>query len=172
MIASATVAHQVRTAGAFGVQAGAPTVDLAAVVDRKDQVVAGIRSGFERAVAKADGLDFYHAQARFVGPRRLRVGDGETGLELEAWSLFQFLVTVRWYEGLVVCGGRQVRAMPSPRPNWCLDRESGSVVRINAAHLQQLQAQVADLGEQAVQGRLVSDRPGDGGLAGRVAGHL
>jgi len=33
----------------------------------------------------------------------------------------------------------------------------------------QLQAQVADLGEQAVQGRLVGDRPGDGGLAAVVA---
>jgi pyruvate/2-oxoglutarate dehydrogenase complex dihydrolipoamide dehydrogenase (E3) component len=49
MIASASVAHQVRTAAAFGVEAGAPTVHLGAVVDRKDQVVEGIRSGYERA---------------------------------------------------------------------------------------------------------------------------
>jgi pyruvate/2-oxoglutarate dehydrogenase complex dihydrolipoamide dehydrogenase (E3) component len=63
-------------------------VDLAAVVDRKDQVVAGIRSGFERAVTTADRLDFYHAEARFVGPRRLQVGDGETDLELEADRIF------------------------------------------------------------------------------------
>jgi pyruvate/2-oxoglutarate dehydrogenase complex dihydrolipoamide dehydrogenase (E3) component len=77
MIASATVAHQVRTAGAFGVQVGAPTVHLGAVVDRKDQIVAGIRSGFEGAVAKADQLDLYQAPARFVGPRRLRVGDSD-----------------------------------------------------------------------------------------------
>jgi MalT-like TPR region len=39
-------------------------------------------------------------------------------------------------------------------------------------HRQQLQAQVADLGEQAVQGRLVDDGPGDPGLAGLVAGDL
>src|SRR5215216_7589719 len=43
--------------------------------------------------------------------------------------------------------------------------------RVGAAYLQQLQAQVADLGEQAVQGRLVGDRPGDDGVAALVAGH-
>jgi hypothetical protein len=37
---------------------------------------------------------------------------------------------------------------------------------------QQRQAEVADLGEQAVQGRLVDDRPGDQGLAGRIAADL
>src|SRR5215218_4544933 len=44
-------------------------------------------------------------------------------------------------------------------------------LRVGAAHLQQLQTQVADLGEQAVQGRLVDDGAGDGGLASFVAGH-
>ena len=37
---------------------------------------------------------------------------------------------------------------------------------------QQRQAEVANLGEQAVQGRLVGDRPGDQGLAGRIAADL
>jgi|Tabmets5t2r1_1033131.scaffolds.fasta_scaffold26821_3 hypothetical protein len=42
------------------------------------------------------------------------------------------------------------------------------VVGVDAAHRDQGQTQVADLGEQAVQGRLVADRAGDGGLAGRA----
>ena len=37
---------------------------------------------------------------------------------------------------------------------------------------QQRQAEVANLGEQAMQGRLVGDRPGDQGLAGRIAADL
>src|SRR5215217_7809421 len=41
--------------------------------------------------------------------------------------------------------------------------------RVDAADRDQRQGQVADLGEQAVEGRLVADRPGDGGLAGLVA---
>src|SRR5918994_3497482 len=50
MIASARVAHQVRRAGEFGVRVGAPTVDLAAVVDRKDAIVTRIRDGAYRDV--------------------------------------------------------------------------------------------------------------------------
>src|SRR4029450_13558774 len=48
----------------------------------------------------------------------------------------------------------------------------GSSFGVGAAHLEQLQAQVADLGEQAVQGRLVGDRPGDGGPAPIVGDDL
>ena len=37
---------------------------------------------------------------------------------------------------------------------------------------QQRQTEVADLGEQAMQGRLVDDRPSDQGLAGRITADL
>ena len=84
MIASATVAHQVRRAGEFGVRVGTPEVDLGAVVDRKDQIVESIRSGAYRTVEGADNVTFYQAQGEFVGPRRLRVGD----TELEADRIF------------------------------------------------------------------------------------
>jgi pyruvate/2-oxoglutarate dehydrogenase complex dihydrolipoamide dehydrogenase (E3) component len=55
MIASATVAHQVRRAAEFGVHVGEPRVELAEVVDRKDAIVSDIRSGSYRAVDKAEG---------------------------------------------------------------------------------------------------------------------
>lgn len=77
MIASATVAHQVRRAADFGVAVSAPEVDLAAVVARKDRIVASIRDGSYRAVEKAGSLDLYQTQAQFVGRRRLRVDDAE-----------------------------------------------------------------------------------------------
>lgn len=77
MIASAAVAHQVRRAGEFGVRTGAPTVDLAAVVARKDRIVETIRSGSYRTVEKADQLDLYPAEGRFTAPRRLRVGESD-----------------------------------------------------------------------------------------------
>src|SRR5215207_4095965 len=48
---------------------------------------------------------------------------------------------------------------------------SGSV-GVDLADREQRQAQVADLGEQAVEGRLVSDRAGDGGHAVVVAADL
>jgi pyruvate/2-oxoglutarate dehydrogenase complex dihydrolipoamide dehydrogenase (E3) component len=84
MIASAAVAHQIRRAAEFGVRVGVPEVDLAAVVARKDEIVSSIREGSYRAVDRADSLDFYPTQARFVGPRRLQVDDAE----LEADRIF------------------------------------------------------------------------------------
>jgi len=84
MIASAAVAHQVRRAAEFGVRASQPRVDLAAVVDRKDGIVHAIRSGSYRAVKKADTLDFYEAEGRFVGGRRFAVDT----VELEADRIF------------------------------------------------------------------------------------
>jgi hypothetical protein len=46
------------------------------------------------------------------------------------------------------------------------------LISVDPAHLRQLKAQVADLAEQAVQGRLVGDRTGDDGLVNVVARNL
>ncbi|MCZ4509548.1 mercuric reductase [Streptomyces sp. ActVer] len=73
MIASAEVAHQVRRAAEYGVHTSAPTIDLAAVVARKNTIVDRIRSGSYKTVGKADQLDLYPAEGRFTAPRRLRV---------------------------------------------------------------------------------------------------
>jgi dihydrolipoamide dehydrogenase len=75
MIASAQRAHDVRRAADLGVHAGQPTVDLPAVVGRKDDVVESIRSGSYRAVGKSGDLDFIEEHGRFVAGRRLQVGD-------------------------------------------------------------------------------------------------
>lgn len=75
MITSASVAHSARTAARFGVQVSEPTVDLSAVVDRKDNVVDSIRKGSYRAVARRTQLEFLEGEGRFVGGRRLQVGD-------------------------------------------------------------------------------------------------
>jgi pyruvate/2-oxoglutarate dehydrogenase complex dihydrolipoamide dehydrogenase (E3) component len=70
MIASARAAHVARTAGRLGVHASAVRVDLAAVVDRKDAVVAQWQEGVARRLAKAgENLTVVRAHARFVGPR-------------------------------------------------------------------------------------------------------
>jgi pyruvate/2-oxoglutarate dehydrogenase complex dihydrolipoamide dehydrogenase (E3) component len=77
MIASARAAHVARGAGRLGVRAGPVSVDLAAVVARKDAVVerwrqrvrAGIESAGERLVLR-------RGHARFTGPREIEV-DGQ-----------------------------------------------------------------------------------------------
>lgn len=84
MIASAAVSQQIRRAAEFGIRVGVPEVDLAAVVARKDRIVDTIRAGSYRTVERADTVDLYPAEGRFVAGRRLRVED----TEIEADRIF------------------------------------------------------------------------------------
>ena len=74
MIASARAAHVARHAGRLGVRAGDVTVDLAAVVDRKDAIVRQWRAGVQKRIDRAgERLTLVRGHARFVGPREIEV---------------------------------------------------------------------------------------------------
>ncbi|MEX2653554.1 MAG: FAD-dependent oxidoreductase [Acidimicrobiia bacterium] len=75
MIASASLAHRIGRASEFGIEVGPATVDLGAVVDRKDTLVESIRAGSYRAVEKASDLDFYEGHGTFLRGRSMKVGD-------------------------------------------------------------------------------------------------
>jgi pyruvate/2-oxoglutarate dehydrogenase complex dihydrolipoamide dehydrogenase (E3) component len=75
MVASAQVAHYARNAGRWGVRAGEVSVDLPAVIARKDRVVAQWRSGLEKKVQQRPSLHLHRGHARFVGPHEVRVGE-------------------------------------------------------------------------------------------------
>jgi len=78
MIASARAAHVARTAGRLGVRAGTVSVDLSAVVDRKDGIVRKGREKLEKRMRDAgEKLTLVRGQARFTGERRLEVA-GQT----------------------------------------------------------------------------------------------
>jgi pyruvate/2-oxoglutarate dehydrogenase complex dihydrolipoamide dehydrogenase (E3) component len=77
LVASAQVAHYARHAGRWGVRTGPVAVDLPQVVARKDRVVDQWRSGLERKVQARPNLHLYRGHARFVAPRRVRVGTEE-----------------------------------------------------------------------------------------------
>src|SRR5919112_6679005 len=74
------------------------------------------------------------------------------------------------------CLGRAGAAGPVRVPfTWSLLGRApvpSPVAGVDGADRQELQAEVADLGQQAVEGRLVGDRSGDGGRTRLVAGHL
>jgi pyruvate/2-oxoglutarate dehydrogenase complex dihydrolipoamide dehydrogenase (E3) component len=75
MMASAQLAHDARRAGALGVRTGDVSVDLAAVVDRKEAVVARWREGVDRRLREAgERLRVAHGHARLVGGRAVEVG--------------------------------------------------------------------------------------------------
>ena len=76
MIASARAAHVARHGARLGVRAGEVTVDLAAVVDRKDAIVRQWRESVRKRIDRAgERLTLVRGRARFVGPREVEVRD-------------------------------------------------------------------------------------------------
>src|SRR5229473_964580 len=73
MVASAQVAHYARNASRWGVHARDVRVDLPAILERKNKVVASFRSGQERRVEERKTLRLYRGHARFVSPNQLQV---------------------------------------------------------------------------------------------------
>jgi pyruvate/2-oxoglutarate dehydrogenase complex dihydrolipoamide dehydrogenase (E3) component len=75
MVASAQVAHYARNAARWGVHASDVRVDLPAILERKNKVVASFRSGQERRVAERKTLRLYRGHARFLSPKQLQLSD-------------------------------------------------------------------------------------------------
>jgi pyruvate/2-oxoglutarate dehydrogenase complex dihydrolipoamide dehydrogenase (E3) component len=73
LVASARAAFQARRAAEFGIRAGEVRVDMPAVRQRKQRVVAQFRGGIERRLEGAEGLTLIRGEARFTGPRRIEI---------------------------------------------------------------------------------------------------
>lgn len=75
LLAAAKAAHAIRSAGRFGVEAGEPRVDFAAVHRHVQSVIAAIAP--HDSVERFEGLgaQVIRAEARFVEPRLLQAGD-------------------------------------------------------------------------------------------------
>ncbi|HUF67580.1 MAG TPA: mercuric reductase [Longimicrobiales bacterium] len=77
MVASARAAHVARTAGRLGIGTGDVSVDLNAIVDRKESVVQQWREGVERQLVDAGGLTLRRGTARFTSPGTIDI-EGDT----------------------------------------------------------------------------------------------
>jgi pyruvate/2-oxoglutarate dehydrogenase complex dihydrolipoamide dehydrogenase (E3) component len=67
MRASARVAHLARRARRWGVETGEVSVDLAAVVARKDEMIGTWRDAAEQSYTENPSLTYLHGWARFAG---------------------------------------------------------------------------------------------------------
>ncbi len=76
MVASAQVAHYARNAAKWGVRTTGVSVDLPAIVARKNKVVESFRSGHDRNIARRPSLTLHRGQAQFAGPKQIQV-DGQ-----------------------------------------------------------------------------------------------
>ena len=89
MVASAEVAHTVRHSAVYGVQTTAPTVDLAAVIQRKRSVVETARAANLHLLKTALDHDLIIGTARFVAPKTIEVATAKGNTrQLTAERLF------------------------------------------------------------------------------------
>lgn len=77
LIHSADVAETLRRAHLFGIKVQGFDVDFPAIVRRVTASVDGDSAGIARGLAGLDNPRLFQGEARFVGPRRLRVGSDE-----------------------------------------------------------------------------------------------
>ncbi|HZJ53380.1 MAG TPA: mercuric reductase [Myxococcaceae bacterium] len=80
LVASARVAALTARAAEYGIEVSPPRTRWAAVRDREQGVVHQFRAGGERRLREA-GVTLLRGEARFVGPRRLRVTGPEGTVE-------------------------------------------------------------------------------------------
>jgi pyruvate/2-oxoglutarate dehydrogenase complex dihydrolipoamide dehydrogenase (E3) component len=77
MVASAQVAHYARNAARWGVHTNEVSVELPAVVARKNKVVQGFRAAIQRRIDAKPNITLVRAHGRFTGPHRVEAG-GQT----------------------------------------------------------------------------------------------
>ena len=89
MVASGRVAYLARRAADFGVQTAPVTVDMAAVQQRKRDLVNGLRGFAESMIENAQGVDLVRGEASFTGPKSIEVRLNEGGIrQLTADTIF------------------------------------------------------------------------------------
>ena len=75
-VASARVAHYARNSSRWGIHAGLLSVDMPAVLKRKNEYVHKSRGSWEKKFENNEKVDLFRGSARFTGARTLEV-DGE-----------------------------------------------------------------------------------------------
>lgn len=80
MVASARVAYLARRGADYGVQTGPISIDLSKVRQRKRDIVQSFRSGSQKRIEEAEGVDLLDGEASFSGEKQLdvRLSSGET----------------------------------------------------------------------------------------------
>jgi pyruvate/2-oxoglutarate dehydrogenase complex dihydrolipoamide dehydrogenase (E3) component len=73
MVASARVAYLARRAADYGVETGPISVDMTVVRKRKRDIVESFRTGSQRRIVSAEGVDLLMGEARFIEPKVVEV---------------------------------------------------------------------------------------------------
>ena len=100
-ISAAKLFHQIGKASDIGIQAAAPTVDLAKMKAWKDTVVARLTGGI-KSLLENSGTKVMKGEAKFVGPKKLQV-TGATGVE-----------EIEFENCVIATGSRPIEIPPFP----------------------------------------------------------
>jgi pyruvate/2-oxoglutarate dehydrogenase complex dihydrolipoamide dehydrogenase (E3) component len=88
MLASAAVAHQVRHASEYGVEVGAPEINLLRVHERTRSIVASFRTKNREHLESLEGLDLIFGEAAFAEPHTLCIeSEGREPRTIQAETL-------------------------------------------------------------------------------------
>ena len=74
MVASAQVAHYAREAARWGVRVSGVSVDMPAVVARKNRVVQNSRTSIQKRIDARPNIKLVRGPARFIAPHQVQVG--------------------------------------------------------------------------------------------------
>ena len=86
LLASAELFSSIRKAKEFGISIGELSIDLSGIMERKNRVVQGLGSGFNR-IFKKSGVRFINGTANLISPKRVRVKLPSATEEIEASSI-------------------------------------------------------------------------------------
>src|SRR3954447_10420697 len=80
MVASARMAFLASNSSGLGIQIPSHSVDLRAIVRRKNEIVAQFRDGSKKGLEATEGLRMFFGEAAFTGTKEIhvRLGNGES----------------------------------------------------------------------------------------------
>jgi dihydrolipoamide dehydrogenase len=123
VLRSADTLSEIREAADFGIHVSEPTVDFAAVMQRRGKVVSTLTSGVG-GLFKKNGIELIEGDARLTGPRTVAVGDRS----IEARTTILATGSVKRSIPGVEFGGRVIGTEEA----WALDELPGSLAVVGA----------------------------------------
>jgi dihydrolipoamide dehydrogenase len=123
VLRSADILTEVREAGEFGIQVGEPSVDFAAVMERRAKVISTLTGGVA-GLFKKNGIELIEGEARLSGPHQVSVGDQQ----IEAKTIVLATGSVKRSIPGVEFGGRVIGTEEA----WALSELPASMAVVGA----------------------------------------
>jgi len=75
LIHSADVAETIRNSAKFGINSSIESIDFSSIIKRVSEIVDANANGIEQSIKSSDNPKLYKTRGKFIGPKKLQVGD-------------------------------------------------------------------------------------------------